>query len=287
MGFPYTDVNSQYDAEEASSSMFDVKANPANKNMVPQNGPGSIADGKIGKARGTLGETAHFRRNVDLDGTQFDVRGLVSMSILGWCRVTSLTQSPFFWSVHDTGAANRQAWQMHANNAGGAGNQVPAFAMLDGITIFNSKIVKATVTGPSMTVNVWHMVGGGWNHVTNKMRCFWGDGNDPTGNTTYYAEADGFVAGFGFTVDFQQNFCAGFRAGGVNGDFVQIDHVSYWKDRALTEDEFLDHWQGGTALLFSEFGSDPGRGAGVADNDSYHYYWSKRRAREAKERFLI
>jgi len=281
MGFPYTDVNSTYDCEEASSSLLDGTGSPATKSMVPQAGPGSIADGKIGKARGTLGETAHFRRNVDLDGSQFDVRGLVSMTILGWCRVTSLTQSPFFWSVHDTGNANQQAWQMIANQAGGAGNQVPQFAMLDGLTIFNSLSVKATLTGPSMTINVWHMIGGSYNHVTNRIACFWGDGNDPSGLTTYYAEANGFAAGFGFTADVQQNNAARFRAGGVNGDFIQIDHVSYWKDRALDEDGFLDHWQGGTALLLSEFGSDPGRGAGgTTDIDSYHFYWSKRRARE-------
>ena len=214
MGFPYTDVNSTYDCEEASGgSLLDGTGSPATKNMVAQGSAGSIADGKFGKARGPVGNVTHWRRNVDLDGTQFDCRGLVSITILGWVRVTSLAQSPAFWSVHNTANANEQAWLLGANQAGGAGNQVPQFLMVDGLTIFNFKTVKCSLTAPSMTINVWHMIGGSYNHVTNKIACFWGDGNDPTGNTTFYAEDDGFAAGFGFTADVQQNFAAWNRLG--------------------------------------------------------------------------
>lgn len=281
MGFPYTDVNSTYDANELGPALdlLDGTGSPATKNMVAQNTPGFILDGKFGRARGPVGETDHWRRNVDLDGTQFDCRGLVSITILGWCRVTSLAQSPYFWSVHDAVNANGQAWVLGANQASAPGNQVPEFLMADGITLFNFIRIKASNTAPAMTINVWHMIGGSYNAVTNTLSCFWGDGNDPSGATTFFQSTAGFAAGFGFTTDYQSNNAARFRLAGVNGDFLHMDGVAYWKGRAFDNSEFLDHWQNGVGLLPSQFGSDPGLGGAAAD--SYHYYWSQRTRQEA------
>lgn len=275
MGFPYTDVNSTYDFEVLTTTLLDGTGSPATKNLVPQPAPPTLADGKIGRARGPCGETQHWRRNVDLDGSQFDCRGLVSISILGWCRVVSLTQQPFFWSVYDSANANGQAWVLRANTVAGGGNQVPTFAMYDGLTLFNNTVVKASLTAPSMTVNVWHLIGGSYNHATNTIACFWGDGNDPSGSTTHFASTSGFSAGFGFTTDYQSNNAARFRHAGAVGNFMDMDHTSYWKGRAFDNQDFLNHWQGGTALLFNEFGSDPGRSDGVAGGE-YHYFWKAR-----------
>ncbi len=256
--FPYTDVNLTYACDEgvASSSLLDTTGVPTTLNMIPQSSPAVVADGMFDGARGVVGESVFFSRGVGEDDA-YDVGGLISMTMVGWCRVASLNQSPFFWSVHNTDAANNQAWQLIANQAGGAGNQVPQFRMLDGLTIFNSLGVKASDTAPDMTVDVWHMIGGGWNKDTNKMACFWGDGNDESGNTTYYQEADGFAAGFGLTHTNGMVWAGAFRAGGDNGNFVQIDHVSYWKDRAFNEDDFQNHWQLGAGLAFADFDEQP------------------------------
>ncbi len=259
--FPYTDVNSTYDCEEAAGNLLDGTGNPLTRNLGPSGAPGSVADGFVGKGRGIIGETIFFNRGVEEDD-QYDVNGLVSMSMIVWVRVSSLDQSPIAWSAYGTAAANRQAWQLNANQAGGVGNQVPEFAMYDGLTLNNSLRIKVSETAPDMTIDVWHMIGGSYNHVTNRIACFWGDGNDPSGATTYYAEADGFSAGFGFLHDFGEVWAGAWRVGGSAGNFIDIDHASYWKGRAHDENSFLDHWQLGTGLLVSEFGSDPGRRGG-------------------------
>ena len=273
--FPYTDVSAQYPCGPLDGGLIDIESQA--KSLVEQNvvplkaGDGSPAGN--GDARGLLGEPVHFRRGVDLDGTIFDCRGLVSITILGWCRVSTLTMQPFFWSVYDAANANGQAWVLNVNTTGGPGNQVPRMIMYDGLTIFNLKLIKVSVTAPSMTLDKWHMIGGSWNKITNKLACFWGDGNDGTGATTYYAETDGFAAGFGFTNDYQQNNCGRFRAGGAVENNWDVDHVSYWKGRAFNEDDFLNHWQGGAGLKRSEFAEDPGGSAGptVPVGDMYYY----------------
>lgn len=273
--FPYTDVSVHYPCGPLAASLIDVESEV--KSLTEQNtvavktGDGSPPGN--GDARGILGETNHFRRNADLDGSAFDCRGLVSLSILGWVRVDSLVQGPYFFSVHDATAANGQAWILAANQPSAPGNQTPEFLMADGLTIFNFIRLKASESAPAMTINVWHAIGASYDHVTNTMACFWGDGNDSSGDTTYFNTKAGYAAGFGYSVDYQQVNVGRFRTAGSVGDHIDVDHISYWKGRAFNEDDFLNHWQAGTGLSRNEFASDPGRSgipkAAVAD--MYYY----------------
>lgn len=251
MGFPYTDVAAQY-ACGGTGNLIDSKGSA---DITENNVAALQSDGKFGDARGPLGRAGsgagYFARG--WTGTAYDIRGLTSWSLVGWFKLNELTAQPFFFSIYDVNNANEQAIVVYARDFD-ASFKGPSTHMYDGLSFNNALFIKASTTAaPSQ--DDWHMVGASWDAGANLLSSFWGDGEDLSGNTTYYDTVAGFVAGHGYTTDVLQVNVARFSA--LNAPDWDVDHISWWKDRALNESEFLDHWQSGKGLAFNQFASDP------------------------------
>ena len=272
-GYPYTDVNCHYPCA-GTGSLIDVIGNPVAKDMTEINTVPEVSDGKFGVARGPIDGRAadpHFERTLDLDGSQYDVRGLVSMTALQWVRYNALNAEPFTWSLWD-GAPNaetKQGWVLAGYEVlpGPAG---PRFHMYDGVSAFSNIGVYAKPSAPAtFSTGVWHLIGGSWDADTNTLACFWGDGSDPTGQTTYYNTVSGFAAGFQFSVDGGVHMGKFSFGGAAGATIVEVDHCSYWKGRAFVLDDWLNHWQNGAGLALDNFIFDP-RGPGLAASNYYY-----------------
>jgi len=278
--FPYTNVTVHYPTGPAAAGLIDVEPSPFN--LVEQGNVGlKVGDGSVagnGDARGPcnrFGSGPNFRAGIAFDGTHWDCRGAVSVTMIGWFRLNSLTGHPQLFSVWSFANANEQFWVLHARPFGPPTG--PAFTMYDGLTINNVRRAQASASNNPNAAD-WHMCGGSWNHVTNIVTSFWGDGSDPTGNTFFFNSTTGFSAGFGASVDVQSVNCA--RFSDLNEMEIDVDHLSYWRDRAFDEEDYLNHWQAGTGLARSEFAVDPGRGFGGDESAAeFNYYWQQRRRR--------
>ncbi len=255
MGFPYTDVNSTYNAE-GTGNLIDGRGLPAQKSLINVNSVASVSDGMFGQARGPIGEAAtslpHFDAVADFDGSQFDVRGLTSISVLMWVRLTANTTETFGWSVWNGTDAEGQAWVLSPNVILPGPVQGPRFHMYDGLVDFVNIGVYARTSGPVIPINDWHLIGGSWNALTNTLACFFGDGSDSSGNTTDFNTVSGFSAGFGYSAN-ANNAIGKFRHGGTTAAQMEVDHLLYWKGRAFDEEDFLNHWNSGAGLAFSQF----------------------------------
>lgn len=271
--FPYTDVTVHYPAGPLSGDLIDVE--PLNLNLVEQgtvglkSGDGSPAGN--GDARGPVDSSSSkdFRRSPLLNGTGFDIRGAVSMTILGWMRMNELTARPQYFSILDAlGPANRQAFTLYARQPASGGVFNVVFRMFDGITLNNLLAIKAS-SSVEMTSGIWHLIGGSWDSGTNLMSAFWGDGGDPTGQTTYFSTAAGFAAGFGSFVAAQIVNVG--RYSDLNLPDMDVDHISFWRGRAFNQNDYLKHWQLGTGLARSEYATNPGRdGTSIGgDNEQF------------------
>ncbi len=254
--FPYTDVGSHYPCGPGSAGLIDTENA---QNLVEQNSVGVKNDGSPpgnGDARGPIQRDGspggHFTRGIDFVDSTFDVRGLTSHAMVMWVRLNEPDGQPFAWSVWNFSAANQQYWVLHAR-AGASGG--PQFGMYDGLTVNNSLAIKASAADVAIDDDSWHMIGGGWDSSTNTMSCFWGDGSDGTGNTTFYQEASGFAAGYGATINCQCNNVGKFS--NLNETEFDIDHASHWRGRAFNEDDFQNHWQVGAGLAFADFDEQP------------------------------
>lgn len=263
MGFPYTDVNSTYAAEEATGDLLDATGKPlVLKNLIEVNAPvPSVADGMFGKARGPVGEAPssrpHFSSPVQFDGSQFDVRGKISITVLMWIRLSANTTEIFGWHVWNDTDAEGQAWILSPNVDLPGPVQGPRFHMYNGIGDFVNIGVYARTVGADISLGDWHLIGGSWDADTNTLACFFGDGSDPTGQTYDFNTVAGFADGFGYSAN-ADNAIGKFRHGGVAGaDVMEADHLAYWKGRAFDILDFLNHWNSGNGLAFSAYSGRP------------------------------
>lgn len=259
MGFPYTDVNSTY-AAEGTGDLIDGSGLTVQKNLINVNSVASVADGMFDLARGPVGQASssdpHFNAPVVFDGSQYDVRGLTSISVLMWVRITANSTEVFGWSVWNGSDAEGQAWVLSPNVILPGPTQGPRFHMYDGLADFNNIGVYARTSGADIPINDWHLIGGSWNAVTNVLSCFFGDGSDSSGDTVDFNTVSGFAAGFGYSAN--SDVAIGkFLHGGAAADVMEVDGLAYWKGRAFDEQDFLNHWNKGAGLLPSQYTGVP------------------------------
>lgn len=270
MGFPYTDVASHYPTGPLAGNLIDAEPSP--KNIAEVNSV-AVASGGAPSGNGTYrgpisragGASGWFNTSLQF-GSVYDVRGLTSHAMLCWIRLNETVSEPLILSLWNIVAANHEGWTLIGNS--GAAPRVPAFRQYDGLSQGNFIQVKAATSG-TITATAWHLIGGGFNAVTKKIMCFWGDGD--TG-ATHYQEADGFAAGYGPLIDVANVNVGKFSA--FDTLRFDIDLLSHWK-RAFDEQDFLNHWQLGTGLARSEFAVDPGRGtpAAMGLGAALYYYY--------------
>ncbi len=127
--------------------------------------------------------------------------------------------------------------------------------MYDGLSIFNNIGVYARTAGSPISLNDWHMIGGSWDKVTNTLACFFGDGSDASGDTTEFNTTSGFADGFGLSTNGGVNV-GRFKHGGADADIMDVDHMAYWR-RSFTEQDFLNHWNFGAGLPFTQYSGVP------------------------------
>lgn len=168
------------------------------------------------------------------DGDLWDVQGAVSCTFAGWLKLqTAMTHGYWYGSLYEIAAANKQAFRMAPWSA-----MNPIFRMFDGISSFNEKTVRAN-GAETMDTNVWQFVGYGYDAATNKIFCFWGKDV----GEYYYNTADGFAAGFGYSVQtgaHLSRFLDGAGQGINQKNYC--DQLFWWQGRALTEAELEFLW---------------------------------------------
>lgn len=198
----------------------------------------------------------------------FDIRGQVSCTIAMWFRLSSTnTGGPYGFSIHNPAAANGQALWLLSNHYTLGANPAPAMFMLDGLTAFNFKAIQATdAVSPPEDSATWQFNVGGYDAARNKVFHFWGRG----AGERYYAEIDGFAAGFGFTgaagcdVGFAQ-----FNDGNGTIREQKLDQCMWWKGRALSLQDLDFLWNNHVGRPLNDL-RDP-----IASAAAQNYYYGR------------
>lgn len=235
MGINLADFTLGYRCNEASGSLLEIRGGLS----LPVIGSMGTAAGIIGSdklARGlSTSETNYFDLAFSA-GNAFDIRGVVSITFTGWIKIPSANAGgePWVFSNHAVGDAAGQAIALfaRAESVGpGGGVGAPAVSMYDGITNNNTRSAITSIT-LDLLPDVWHFIACGWDSVRNKVFCFWGRDS----SSEFYDEVDGFAAGFGYSGAPQTASILRYRDGAAATRSL-IDHVMWWKGRALTETE--------------------------------------------------
>ncbi len=275
--FDFSDRTAQFDANEATGvALLDGSGNGNDLNDVlgvPANTGHVVSDG--GGARGLLRSADRaFTRGVVNNADPWDLRvtgtpgGLISVTFTGWVWLDNAEQGHFF-RIHSVALAG-QGCVLYPRETDSGGTASPAFSMADGIVPFNNRFVKATALD-TIPLQTWQFVAGGWNAVTNRIFCFWGK----SPGTHFYNEEDGFAAGFNYTSNAIDIPGIGFFNAEAGQARMRIDHMLYFKDRALDEAELEIIWNNHVGIDFSQLSGDT-----EADEATpYNYYWSSRRRR--------
>jgi hypothetical protein len=268
--FDFTDRTAQFAADELSLG----------DNLIDGSGNGNFLDDSLGVPTGIAGHVSGGSRGLLFSADRSFVRstgpaapwdlrvtgtpgGLVSYTWTGWVWLNNAEQGSFF-SIHDPVLASGQAVLINPRETNSGGTPSPWIAMADGITPFNFRAVKpdAVNTFPLMT---WQFVAGGWDKVRNKVFGFWG--RSP-GNFSY-GETDGFAAGFNYTVN-AANVKLGFFNGEPGQAQMYIEHMLYWKDRALTQAELELIWANHVGIDFNALSGVAGDDAAKAAANYYY-----------------
>lgn len=241
-----TDYTEAWRANEASGNLLGI-----NGDDIPVVGsvgsvvghiedpPGSLLGRGLLRPIGDAGVDAYFARAFAASDI-FDIRGQVSCTMAMWFFLPATnTDGPTGFTIHNPANANGQALQLVNNHFTVGVNPAPLFLMLDGLSAFNALIVQAT-DAVSPPADTWQFNAGGYDAARNKIFHFWGR----AAGESYYAEADGFAAGFGYTgaAGCQNSFGQYEGPGGGTNIAQRIDQSIWWKGRALNQAELNFLW---------------------------------------------
>lgn len=276
--FDFTDRTAQFPADEGASGaiLTDTSGNGnflEDNLSVPNGIAGHVSDtSDSGLSRGfTRSGDRHFQEGVTSPALAWDIRvtgtpgGLVSCTFAGWVNLLNLEQGNYF-SIHDPASASGQAIIIVARETNSGGPAVPWVVMHDGLISFNGRAIKVSQTHADIALNTWQFVAGGWDSVRNKVFVAWG----VKSGEFLYNETNGFAAGFQHTQTKLTKI--GFFNGEPGQAQMYVDHMLWFKGRALTEAELRIVWNNHVGINFNKL-------KGVVDGVAYNYYWSERRRR--------
>lgn len=267
--FDLTDRTAQFPADEGGIGILtDTSGNGAflEGNLgVPNGIAGHVSDtSDTGLSRGLLRSAdRHFQEGVTSPDLPWDIRvtgtpgGLVSATWAGWVWLDNAEQG-YFFSIHNPASAAGQAFILIPRETNSGGTASPYFAMADGLVSFNWRSVKATALD-TIPLQTWQFVAGGWDADTNTIFSFWG--KEP--GLHYYNTAAGFAAGFQHTETNRAK--VGFWNGEAGQARMYVDHMLWWKGRALTEAELELVWSNNVGLDFNALSGFTGAGRILED----------------------
>ncbi len=270
MGIDLRDFTLGYRCNEASGDLLEINGGLTWPVIV---GVGSAA-GIIGSDQLSRGLTTSLSNYFDVAfsaGNAFDIRGLTSCTFTGWINIplANAGGEPWLFGNHAVNDPDGQALAIFTREeiTGGPGGGVgaPGISMYDGLT--NNNIVFVSASGTlDLLPDVWHFIAGGWDAVRNKVFIFWGR----DASSEFYNEADGFAAGFGYVGAPQTASILRYRQQSTTARSL-IDHVMWWKGRALSQDElsFLHN-----SHLGRDFGNLVDDGI-VAPTAAQSYYYGR------------
>lgn len=190
--------------------------------------PGSFA-GQIGLARG-LFTTANRYTIIPSGDADFDIRGNTSMSCT-------------FWVYHTLEGATQSAIEIWSGAVEDQGFLVRYESAFDK-WIFHISLTGTTGTPPTVAVNTWNFVGVSYDEALDKQRIY------VNGTMTEITNTGGFTHTSIIAP-------AHWKMGGVTSTGLDgyLDSLSWWKDRALTKNEFDFMYRSGRGRDYP-FGSD-------------------------------
>lgn len=233
MGIDLRDFSLGYRCNESSGDLLEINGGLTLTEVLTMGTAAGIVGSDL-LSRGPSTSLSTFFQTAFSAGNAFDIRGLTSCTFTGWINIPAANADGEPWvfsnhAVNDPDGQSLVIFTREESSGPGGGAGAPGISMYDGIT--NNNIVFVSVSGTlDLLPDVWHFIAGGWDAVRNKVFIFWG--RDAT--SEFYNEADGFIDGFGYVgaPQFAQILA---QRTGVAASRSLIDHVMWWKGRALTE----------------------------------------------------
>lgn len=270
--FDFTDRTAQFPADEGTNQILTDTSGSGfffQDNLgVPDGIAGHVSDtSDTGASRGSLrSNDRHFQAVGSSPQLPWDLRvtgtpgGLVSCTWTGWVYHINAEQG-YFWSIHDPVSAAGQAIIVIGRETNSGGPAVPWVAMADGLSLFNFRTVKVTQSHADIALNTWQFVAGGWDAVRNKVFVAWG----VQPGEFIYNEADGFAAGFQYTL--LDRTKVGFWNGEPGQAQLYVDHCLWFKGRALSALELEAVWNNHVGIDFNLLTGTLPNGVGNDDQD--------------------
>jgi len=227
------------------------------KDLPHTNAPGGQTGHVDIWARGwTAANTTYFDRAFS-SGDQYDIGGQTSCTICGWLKVGETDGQPNYFTIHGATAA-AQALMCVPRETNSGGSAGPYVGMWDGLSSFNGVEVKAN-SALTIAIDTWQFYAAGYDATRNKVFCYWGR----AAGERHYNEATGVAAGFGYDGTGSSTSVGRWTGGGTPARLT-VDHMIWWKGRALALWELDVMWNNHDGLPFVNF-------AGGTERSSLHH----------------
>jgi hypothetical protein len=240
LGTLETSLVGRWELEESSGRAVDKSSGGNHLSAVGS--IGSKSDGKIVKARGPFDAANYLTRSIAA-ADDFDIRGLVSMTVAAWVRLSAKTGDQTIVEIWSPTTA-QQAFMLRFENA----LDRVVFHQADGAG--GSSSVNAGIAVPA--IGTWFLAAAGFDALTQTIFAYL--------NGTMVSAA-GEAGGFPHSSLAAGLKLGAFTSAGLSGD---LDDVLFWTGRALTEAEldtvYADGdgpWRDVNAFVTPGYADDP------------------------------